>query len=80
MGSNNQINIGNAITGDLAAGDISIANNLEAIGDVISRGGVAMTDDANDNWVGFLSPTTLTATTIWTDNDDVISVPSRPDT
>ncbi len=48
------LNIGNAITGNLASGDIAIDNQLRL-------------NDADDsNYVGFVSPATVTSDIVWT--------------
>ncbi len=50
----NQLNIGNAITGDLSTGDIEIDNE------------VRWNDSDDSNYVGFVSPATVSSNVIWT--------------
>ena len=51
--TSNHLNIGNAITGDLSTGDIAIDNE------------VRLNDSDDSNYVGFVSPATVSSNIVW---------------
>ncbi len=52
--SSNELNIGNAITGDLTTGDVSVDNELR------------LTDADDSNYVGFVAPAIVGSDVVWT--------------